>query len=302
MGWRDEGPAGRTRRAAAIRHECPSLAWRGLGPGPKRTPEHHIDLRVSNDAQSGETSEIGMSYTRGKTVTDTGRHRTREHNERLPQKKVHSGGTWHEHLDTADRSEVLGTLHLPKKKKKEKKQKEMHSGGMWKKDREEKRAEVRDSKRKKKKKVSRNKAALNHSWLHHSNRDRCDNDTSGKSGKTSDTQSHSAQLSQAAHSKHTQAASPGKQEAWLGDSFRHRDRPKPVKRIGWTSKTALNRKGLFIVSFSVNRERTACQYLSPGPIGTDRKDHKHKRDREESDRPQRIPGSHTWGGGPKMTP
>ncbi len=34
----------------------------------------------------------------------------------------------------------------------EKKQKEMHSGGMWKKDREEKRAEVRDSKRKKKKK------------------------------------------------------------------------------------------------------------------------------------------------------
>lgn len=153
MGWRDEGPAGRTRRTAAIRHECPSLAWRGLGPGPKRTPEHHIDLRVSNDAQSGETSEIGMSYTRGKTVTDTGRHRTREHNERLPQKKVHSGGTWHEHLDTADRSEVLGTLHLPKKKKKkEKKQKEMHSGGMWKKDREEKRAEVRDSKRKKKKK------------------------------------------------------------------------------------------------------------------------------------------------------
>lgn len=94
-----------------------------------------------------------MSYTRGKTVTDTGRHRTREHNERLPQKKVHSGGTWHEHLDTTDRSEVLGTLHLPKKKKKkEKKQKEMHSGGMWKKDREEKRAEVRDSKRKKKKK------------------------------------------------------------------------------------------------------------------------------------------------------
>ena len=272
MGWRDEGPAGRTRRTAAIRHECPSLAWRGLGPGPKRTPEHHIDLRVSNDAQSGETSEIGMSYTRGKTVTDTGRHRTREHNERLPQKKVHSGGTWHEHLDTTDRSEVLGTLHLPKKKKK-------------------------------KKKVSRNKVALNHSWLHHSNRDRCDNDTSGKSGKTSDTQqSHSAQLSQAAHSKHTQAASPGKQEAWLGDSFRHRDRPKPVKRIGWTSKTALNRKGLFIVSFSVNRERTACQYLSPGPIGTDRKDHKHKRDREESDRPQRIPGSHTWGGGPKMTP
>lgn len=88
--------------------------------------------------------------------------------------------------------------------------------------------------------------ALNHSWLHHSNRDRCDNDTSGKSGKTSDTQqSHSAQLSQAAHSKRTQAASPGKQEAWLGDSFRHRDRPKPVKRIGWTSKTALNRKGLF---------------------------------------------------------
>lgn len=93
-----------------------------------------------------------MSYTRGKTVTDTGRHRTREHNERLPQKKVHSGGTWHEHLDTADRSEVLGTLHLPKKKKKkEKKQKEMHSGGMWKKDREEKRAEARDSKRRKKK-------------------------------------------------------------------------------------------------------------------------------------------------------
>ena len=93
-----------------------------------------------------------MSYTRGKTVTDTGRHRTREHNERLPQKKVHSGGTWHEHLDTADRSEVLGTLHLPPQKKKKKKEKEMHSGGMWKKDREEKRAEVRDSKRKKKKK------------------------------------------------------------------------------------------------------------------------------------------------------
>ena len=123
MGWRDEGPAGRTRRTAAIRHGCPSLAWRGLGPGPKRTPEHHIDLRVSNDAQSGETSEIGMSYTRGKTVTDTGRHRTREHNERLPQKKVHSGGTWHEHLDTADRSEVLGTLHLPPQKKKKKNKK-----------------------------------------------------------------------------------------------------------------------------------------------------------------------------------
>ena len=246
MGWRDEGPAGRTRRAAAIRHECPSLAWRGLGPGPKRTPEHHIDLRVSNDAQSGETSEIGMSYTRGKTVTDTGRHRTREHNERLPQKKVHSGGTWHEHLDTADRSEVLGTLHLPKKKKKKRKKTKRNALGRH--------VEERPGREKsggsglqeeKKKKVSRNKAALNHSWLHHSNRDRCDNDTSGKSGKTSDTQqSHSAQLSQAAHSKHTQAASPGKQEAWLGDSFRHRDRPKPVKRIGWTSKTALNRKGL----------------------------------------------------------
>lgn len=145
--------------------------------------------------------------------------------------------------------------------------------------------------------------ALNHSWLHHSNRDRCDNDTSGKSGKTSDTQqSHSAQLSQAAHSKHTQAASPGKQEAWLGDSFRHRDRPKPVKKNRLDKQNSLKSKGSLLVSFSVNRERTACQYLSPGPIGTDRKDHKHKRDREESDRPQRIPGSHTWGGGPKMTP
>ena len=119
----------------------------------------------------------------------------------------------------------------------------MHSGGMWKKDREEKRAEVRDSKRKKKKKVSRNKVALNHSWLHHSNRDRCDN-TSGKSGKTSDTQqSHSAQLSQAAHSKHTQAASPGKQEAWLGDSFRHRDRPKPVKKNRLDKQNSLKSKG-----------------------------------------------------------
>lgn len=247
MGWRDEGPAGRTRRTAAIRHECPSLAWRGLGPGPKRTPEHHIDLRVSNDAQSGETSEIGMSYTRGKTVTDTGRHRTREHNERLPQKKVHSGGTWHEHLDTADRSEVLGTLHLPKKKKKKRKKTKRNALGRHVEERpgREKSGGSGLQEKKKKKKVSRNKVALNHSWLHHSNRDRCDNDTSGKSGKTSDTQqSHSAQLSQAAHSKHTQAASPGKQEAWLGDSFRHRDRPKPVKRIGWTSKTALNRKGL----------------------------------------------------------
>ena len=46
-----------------------------------------------------------------------------------------------------------------KKKKKEKKKKEMHSGGMWKKDREEKIAEVRDTKRKKKKKFSRKKAA-----------------------------------------------------------------------------------------------------------------------------------------------
>ena len=244
MGWRDEGPAGRTRRAAAIRHECPSLAWRGLGPGPKRTPEHHIDLRVSNDAQSGETSEIGMSYTRGKTVTDTGRHRTREHNERLPQKKVHSGGTWHEHLDTADRSEVLGTLHLPPQKKMKKNKKKCTREACGRKTGKRKERRFGTPRGKKKKKVSRNKAALNHSWLHHSNRDRCDNDTSGKSGKTSDTQSHSAQLSQAAHSKHTQAASPGKQEAWLGDSFRHRDRPKPVKRIGWTSKTALNRKGL----------------------------------------------------------
>ena len=67
-------------------------------------------------------------------------------------------------------------------------------------------------------------------------------------------------------------------------------------------QNSLKSKGSLIVSFSVNRERTACQYLSPGPIGTDRKDHKHKRDREESDRPQRIPGSHTCGGGPKMTP
>ena len=68
-----------------------------------------------------------MSYTRGKTVTDTGRHRTREHNERLPQKKVHSGGTWHEHLDTTDRSEVRGTLHRPPKKKKKKKKKKKTS-------------------------------------------------------------------------------------------------------------------------------------------------------------------------------
>lgn len=30
-----------------IRHECPSLAWRGLGPGPKRTQEHHIDLTAT---------------------------------------------------------------------------------------------------------------------------------------------------------------------------------------------------------------------------------------------------------------
>lgn len=35
VGRRDEGPAGRTRRAAAIRHECPSLAWRGLGLRPE---------------------------------------------------------------------------------------------------------------------------------------------------------------------------------------------------------------------------------------------------------------------------
>lgn len=198
-----------------------------------------------------------------------------------------------------------GLSTSPKKKKKKRKKTKRNALGRHVEERpgREKSGGSGLQEKKKKKKVSRNKVALNHSWLHHSNRDRCDNDTSGKSGKTSDTQqSHSAQLSQAAHSKHTQAASPGKQEAWLGDSFRHRDRPKPVKRIGWTSKTALNRKGLFIVSFSVNRERTACQYLSPGPIGTDRKDHKHKRDREESDRPQRIPGSHTWGGGPKMTP
>ena len=182
MGWRDEGPAGRTRRAAAIRHECPSLAWRGLGPGPKRTPEHHIDLRVSNDAQSGETSEIGMSYTRGKTVTDTGRHRTREHNERLPQKKVHSGGTWHEHLDTADRSEVLGTLHLPpqKKKKKNKKKCTREACGRKTGKRKERRF---GTPREKKKKVSRNKVALNHSWLHHSNRDRCDNTPRGNREK-----------------------------------------------------------------------------------------------------------------------
>ena len=243
MGWRDEGPAGRTRRAAAIRHECPSLAWRGLGPGPKRTPEHHIDLRVSNDAQSGETSEIGMSYTRGKTVTDTGRHRTREHNERLPQKKctreARGMNTWTP--QTGVKYSGLSTSPPKKKKKKNKKKCTREACGRKTGKRKERRF---GTPREKKKKVSRNKAALNHSWLHHSNRDRCDNDTSGKSGKTSDTQSHSAQLSQAAHSKHTQAASPGKQEAWLGDSFRHRDRPKPVKRIGWTSKTALNRKGL----------------------------------------------------------
>ena len=94
-----------------------------------------------------------MSYTRGKTVTDTGRHRTREHNERLPQKKVHSGGTWHEHLDTTDRSEVLGTLHLPKKKKKKKKkQKKMKTEGKVKKNREKKKAETGKIKKKKKKK------------------------------------------------------------------------------------------------------------------------------------------------------
>lgn len=46
-GRRSEGPAGRTRRAAAIRHECPSLAWRGFGSGPKRVQQHHID---PNDA------------------------------------------------------------------------------------------------------------------------------------------------------------------------------------------------------------------------------------------------------------
>ena len=244
MGWRDEGPAGRTRRAAAIRHECPSLAWRGLGPGPKRTPEHHIDLRVSNDAQSGETSEIGMSYTRGKTVTDTGRHRTREQNERLPQKKctreARGMNTWTP--QTGVKYSGLSTSPPKKKRKKTKR----NALGRHVEERPGREKSGGSGLQEKKKKVSRNKAALNHSWLHHSNRDRCDNDTSGKSGKTSDTQqSHSAQLSQAAHSKRTQAASPGKQEAWLGDSFRHRDRPKPVKRIGWTSKTALNRKGLF---------------------------------------------------------
>ena len=182
----------------------------------------------------------------------------------------------------------LSTSPKKKKKKKKKKRNALGRPGEERPGREKSGGSGLQEK-KKKKKVSRKKAAPHRSWLHHSNRDRCDNDTSGKSGKTSDTQqSHSAQLSQAAHSKHTQAASPGKQEAWLGDSFRHRDRPKPVKRIGWTSKTALNRKGLFIVSFSVNRERTACQYLSPGPIGTDRKDHKHKRDREESDKIRRA--------------
>lgn len=139
-----------------------------------------------------------------------------------------------------------GLSTSPKKKQKQKKQKKKNALGRHMEERPGREKSGGSGLQEKKKKVSRNKVALNHSWLHHSNRDRCDNDTSGKSGKTSDTQqSHSAQLSQAAHSKHTQAASPGKQEAWLGDSFRHRDRPKPVKRIGWTSKTALNRKGLF---------------------------------------------------------
>lgn len=137
-----------------------------------------------------------------------------------------------------------GLSTSPKKKQKQKKQKKKNALGRHMEERPGREKSGGSGLQEKKKKVSRNKVALNHSWLHHSNRDRCDNDTSGKSGKTSDTQSHSAQLSQAAHSKHTQAASPGKQEAWLGDSFRHRDRPKPVKRIGWTSKTALNRKGL----------------------------------------------------------
>ncbi|KRY64869.1 hypothetical protein T4A_99 [Trichinella pseudospiralis] len=251
MGWRDEGPAGRTRRAAAIRHECPSLAWRGLGPGPKRTPEHHIDLRVSNDAQSGETSEIGMSYTRGKTVTDTGRHRTREHNERLPQKKVHSGGTWHEHLDTADRSE---------------------------KDREEKRAEVRDSKRKKKKKAEiRRPSTTAGSTI-----------PTGTGVTTTPRGNREKRLTR-------KVTAPSCHKLPTASTRKQQARESRKRGSGTASGTATDPS-------HVNRERTACQYLSPGPIGTDRKDHKHKRDREESDRPQRIPGSHTWGGGPKMTP
>ena len=138
-----------------------------------------------------------------------------------------------------------GLSTSPKKKQKQKKQKKKNALGRKKEENRGRKKRGGTGIKEKKKKRSPKKEAPKHSWLHHSNRDRCDNDTSGKSGKTSDTQqSHSAQLSQAAHSKHTQAASPGKQEAWLGDSFRHRDRPKPVKRIGWTSKTALNRKGL----------------------------------------------------------
>lgn len=94
-----------------------------------------------------------------------------------------------------------------------------------------------------------------------------------------------------------------------GSASCNRDRPKPPraeeKNIGWTSKKQplLHFVGsLLMASFSVNRERTACQYISPGPIGTERKDQNHKRYREEIERRQRTRGSHAWWGVPKNVP
>ena len=106
MGRRGEGPAGRTRRAAAIRHECPSLAWRGLGSGPKRAQQHHIDpLDVSRQPRHG--IKRGSQHERARRAR-TGRSGT---SDRASERKSLSGAF----LYTIYR--VANTHHKKRKKK-----------------------------------------------------------------------------------------------------------------------------------------------------------------------------------------
>lgn len=84
----------------AIRHECPSLAWRGLGHGPKRTQEHHIDLTGEREnTRPGATSETRHGSDRERTESNA---RTPD---KLPQKR---GGKKKKKQEKQEQRTLLG--------------------------------------------------------------------------------------------------------------------------------------------------------------------------------------------------
>lgn len=248
------------------------LAWRGLGHGPKRTQEHHIDLTGEREnTRPGATSETRHGSDRERTESNA---RTPD---KLPQKEGekkskknkssarYSGGARQKAPDRQDQGR-LGSSHLREGKKKRPAGEHRETLGQ---DPEH----------------SKPPAPPPH---------RVTGDNShGEGRKTPDTQkkNHGARLSQAAQHGRKQVRE--KRKAMLGLKLQVPRGTPRARKTRSDKPTALD-GDLSLTSFSLSSQRTACQHISPDAIWTDSRDQNHKRYREEIHRPQGTPGSHAW--------